>query len=130
MNNFLFSCKKTIFVFSLILFFLINSSGIVKGIANPAAVYCKDLGYDYKIVNTDNGQKGTCLFPDGTTCDAWNFYAGICGSKYSACAKYGYDTKTITNGRNSFSPEYSSCIMNNGKEIPGEIRWFPRAPAP
>ena len=118
MNNFLFSCKKTIFVFSLILFFLINSSGIAKGIANPAAVYCKDLGYNYKIVNTDNGQKGTCVFPDGTTCDAWNFFAGICGSKYSSCAKYGYGTKTITNGRNSFSPEYSSCIMTNGKEIP------------
>ncbi|MEM3139823.1 MAG: DUF333 domain-containing protein, partial [Archaeoglobaceae archaeon] len=38
------------------------------GLANPAAVYCKDLGYSYRIESTPQGQFGICIFPDGTEC--------------------------------------------------------------
>ncbi|UEC41836.1 MAG: hypothetical protein METHAR1v1_80020, partial [Methanothrix sp.] len=41
------------------------------GMSNPAADYCEERGYDYS--------GGRCIFPDGTSCDAWEFYRGECG---------------------------------------------------
>jgi len=43
---------------------------------NPAAVYCKELGYKYEI------KDGVCIFPDGSKCNAWAFYRGECGKKW------------------------------------------------
>ncbi|MCS7144554.1 MAG: DUF333 domain-containing protein [Archaeoglobaceae archaeon] len=53
------------------------------GLANPAAVYCVDLGYKYKVENTPKGQIGVCVFPDQTECDEWAFYRGECGQKWA-----------------------------------------------
>ncbi len=84
-------------------------------IPNPAAVYCKELGYDYKIVKTEQGERGICIFPD-KECEEWEFFKGICGKEYSYCAKHGYDIKTETDGKNPYSPEYAVCIYR-GKKI-------------
>ena len=40
------------------------------GMANPAATYCTNQGYRYS--------DGRCVFPDGSSCDAWDFYRGDC----------------------------------------------------
>ena len=40
---------------------------------NPAAVYCKEKGYVSRINETEAGQQGICIFPDGTECDEWAF---------------------------------------------------------
>ncbi len=61
------------------------------GEANPAAVYCDDLGYQYDIVTTSKGQVGVCMFPDGSSCDEWDFLSGKCGVEYSYCARQGYN---------------------------------------
>lgn len=47
-----------------------ESSGGNIGMANPAAVYCSNQGYEYS--------DGSCVFPDGSSCDAWKFYRGEC----------------------------------------------------
>ena len=48
-------------------------------IPNPAAVYCKNLNYTYEIrTNPDGSQYGVCILPDGTECDEWSYYRGIC----------------------------------------------------
>ncbi len=49
-------------------------------IANPASVYCKQQGYQSKIVTAaDGSQGGLCIFPDGGSCDEWAYYRGQCG---------------------------------------------------
>ena len=57
----------------------------VVGFSNPAAVYCKELGYDYQL----QGNEGYCIFPDETTCPEWDFMNGQCGVEYSSCAQHG-----------------------------------------
>lgn len=86
------------------------------GMANPAAVYCHDLGYEYKIVDTDRGQKGICIFPDKSECEEWQFLTGKCGQEYSYCARQGYDLIVKTDGKNPFSRHYAVCVRKK-KEI-------------
>ncbi|MEW6329454.1 MAG: C1 family peptidase, partial [Candidatus Micrarchaeota archaeon] len=78
--------------------------------ANPAAVYCSQLGYEYKIVKDSSGEYGVCVFPDKTQCDEWRFLEGKCGQSYSYCAKQGYGIKTASDGKDPFSREYAVCM--------------------
>ena len=57
-----------------------TSTAPQEGYANPAAVYCIDQGFDYELVTTDIGVVGMCKFPDGTSCDEWDFLSGKCGT--------------------------------------------------
>jgi len=84
--------------------------GNAPGMADPAAVYCSELGYSYEIVGTGDGQYGVCVLPDGSKCDAWGFLEGTCGQSYSYCARQGYDLITKTDGRNALSREYGVCV--------------------
>jgi len=84
--------------------------GNAPGMANPAAVYCRELGYEYEIVDAAGGQYGVCVLPDGSSCTGWSFLEGKCGASYSYCARQGYDLVTRANGRNPFSRVYSVCV--------------------
>lgn len=53
------------------------------GLANPAAVYCAEMGYEYRIETTKEGQKGICVFPDKTECEEWAFFRGECGQRWA-----------------------------------------------
>ena len=87
------------------------------GTANPAATYCKELGYSYEIVTTyDGSQIGICRFNDIEECEEWDFLKGNCGQEYSYCAQQGYDIETRYDGKDHFSSEYAVCVRN-GKEI-------------
>jgi len=91
-----------------------TGSGLKIGMANPAAVYCEELGYEYKIITDDEGgQRGVCIFPDNSSCDAWDFFAGKCGQNYSYCKIHGCDIETIKDGKNPYSPEYAVCTLPN-----------------
>jgi len=79
--------------------------------ADPAAVYCHELGYEYQVVDGAKGQYGVCDFPDGSSCDAWRFLEGMCGQGYSYCAKQGYGLITKTDGKDSLSRAYSVCVQ-------------------
>jgi putative hemolysin len=83
---------------------------------NPAAVHCRDMGYEYGIVG-DDGQRGICTLPDGEACDAWEFLQGKCGQTYSYCAQQGYRIRTVGDGRDPFSPEYAVCVTGEGAVI-------------
>ncbi|MBI1294081.1 DUF333 domain-containing protein [bacterium] len=49
------------------------------GIGNAAAIYCEAQGYVYEIRSGEDGnQCGTCVFPDGRTCNSWMFFHGEC----------------------------------------------------
>jgi|GEM_PF-3227266 hypothetical protein len=89
-----------------------SASGEKYEIANPAAVYCEEMGYKYTIVGSNNGQHGVCTFPDGSKCDAWDFLNGNCGVNFSYCEKSG--GKLISGKNCSFSSECSFCILSDG----------------
>ncbi len=49
------------------------------GIANPASVYCEDLGGEVEIRKlADGSERGFCLFDDQSECDEWEFFRGEC----------------------------------------------------
>jgi parallel beta-helix repeat protein len=93
-----------------------NQDGMI-GSANPAAVYCLELGYEYRVINEPFGQKGVCVFPDGSECEAWAFLEGKCGQEFSYCEKCGYSMQTMNDGQNPFSREYAVCVSKEGKRI-------------
>jgi C1A family cysteine protease len=93
----------------------LGCDGNAPGMANPAAVYCQELGYEYEIVDASEGQYGTCIFPGGSQCNEWSFLQGKCGRNYSYCARQGYDLITKTDGKNPFSREYSVCVGDRGE---------------
>lgn len=86
------------------------------GIANPAAVYCDELGYQYRIAKTAQGERGECVLP-GYVCDDWDFLSGKCGKEHSYCARLGYQTQVRTDGKNPFSPEYAVCVSADGRTV-------------
>jgi len=88
----------------------LRCDGNALGMANPAAVYCRELGYEYEIVDADRGQDGICVLPNGSSCGGWSFLEGSCGGSYSYCARHGYGWATKTDGRNPFSRTYSVCV--------------------
>lgn len=53
------------------------------GLANPAAVYCQEMGYKLETrTRGDGGQYGVCIFPDRKECNQWAFFRGECGVEY------------------------------------------------
>ncbi|MBU2520280.1 MAG: right-handed parallel beta-helix repeat-containing protein, partial [Nanoarchaeota archaeon] len=87
------------------------------GMANPAAIYCRELGYEYKFVDSSKGKSGVCVFPDETECGQWQFLQGECGQEWSYCAINGYNIITKTDGKNSISKDYAVCVDKDDKEI-------------
>ncbi len=68
--------------------FKIMSKHPRTGLANPASVYCKKLGYKLEIKKNDNGgEYGICIFPDGNQCEEWKFFRGECGKEYKKLEK-------------------------------------------
>lgn len=124
--------QHRIFVVSLFLFlmfFLTNSQApiaqpsltepLLVGFSNPAAEYCLALGYDYQ----NDGSDGSCVFPDGGSCNDWAFLTGSCGAEHSFCAQNGWDTVVKTDGNNPFSEQYAVCVDASKAEI-GSVSTF------
>jgi putative hemolysin len=88
----------------------------LQTIREPAAVYCSELGYEYRILqDPDGSQHGVCKLPDHTTCDAWDFLAGRCGQQHNACMRHGLDTVTRPDSGNPFSKEAAICVDADGE---------------
>jgi C1A family cysteine protease len=93
----------------------LSCDGNAPGTADPAAAYCRDLGYTYEVVSTSEGQHGVCVLPDSSRCDAWGFLEGKCGQAYSYCAKQGYDLEIRSDGNNPLSRQYSVCVQDQAQ---------------
>jgi putative hemolysin len=81
--------------------------------ANPAALYCEALCYEYQVVKTPEGERGICVFPSGERCDAWAFYRGEVYPEYSFCARAGYGIAT----RKSATGICAVCVAADGSEL-------------
>jgi len=83
------------------------------GMGNPAAVYCNEMGYEYKVVKTEDGEKGIVTLPDGSECDAWAFYGGECGTEFSYCAKMGWPV--AAEGKSDpIATKCTTCVLPDG----------------
>jgi putative hemolysin len=58
-----------------------------------------------------------CSFPDGSTCEEWDFLTGKCGNEYSYCERNGYGIKTVSQGEDAFTNEYAVCTSSEGEII-------------
>ncbi|MEA3254623.1 MAG: DUF333 domain-containing protein, partial [Candidatus Altiarchaeota archaeon] len=92
-------------------------SVLVLGMSNPSAVYCRQLGYGWGIEETEWGEVGICKLPDGSTCRAWDLLKGKCGREYSYCKREGYELKSVSDSRCSYSRECAVCVLKDGREM-------------
>ncbi len=97
--------------------FAIMLMGFVFSIANPAAVYCEQMGYVSSTVQTDEGEVGMCRMPNGQEVDAWAFYRGEVGTEFSYCVREGYGIKSVTEDMGTWTAQYAVCVLANGTEV-------------
>ena len=90
---------------------------------NPASAYSKFLGYPskYKVDSLGNQLK-VCILPDGSECDEWKFFRGLCAKEFSYCAIKGYQTENHTASTASYA--VCSCKDSSGKEIKIPLQEF------
>ncbi len=55
-----------------------GDEGTEVGMANPASVYCDELGFELEMREEAEGTAGYCKFPDGSECEEWAYYRGEC----------------------------------------------------
>ncbi len=79
------------------------------GVANPASEYCIGVGYSEETRESDSGQYGVCIFPDGTECDSWALFRGECGLDKTYCAQQGYTPEVREGVLTCVFPDGSSC---------------------
>lgn len=96
-----------------------EAEALYAGVPNPAATYCKGLGYEYEIrTSSSGGQYGACVFPDGSECRAWHFLKGKCGQKFSFCEKKGFEIENRVRDMGSWTAEYAVCVFPDRSECP------------
>jgi len=90
-------------------------------IANPAAVYCEEQGYDYQIItNPDGSQSGICVFTDGSECDGQLYYTGECMPQNTTAIQTTNVTISaldILNNVNNALSEVSNIDVNDTGDI-------------
>lgn len=109
--------KKNIFGFVLAFCLVIN---LTYGLLNPAPTYCEQLGYEYFINQTEEGEVGFCKISDDIILDSWDFLKGKVGKEYSYCKLHGYDIKNVNNSDvcpSIYFGECAVCVLDNGTEI-------------
>ncbi|RJP39325.1 MAG: DUF333 domain-containing protein [Desulfobacteraceae bacterium] len=88
-------------------------------LANPAAVYCQQMGYRYEKRIDENGNAhGVCIFPDGSEAGAWEFFRGRAGQQFSYCARQGYGIRTRVQAENGYVTECAECIIFEKEGMP------------
>ena len=108
--------KVSIIVFLVFFMPLYSSLAVSTGMKNPAAAYCVDLGYEYSIVQSDEGDFSVCRFPDGTETEIWKFFSGQESREFNYCTKNGLNTKTVSDERCAYNNKCTLCVLEDGRE--------------
>jgi hypothetical protein len=66
-------------------YWLIKEEPTEVRLANPASVYCEAEGGVLEIRTSADGQRGFCLFDDGSECEEWDFHSGECAKGDIIC---------------------------------------------
>jgi len=71
---------------------------VSTGLANPASVYCGQVGGKTEIKKDATGAEyGICTFPNGSSCEEWALYRGECTPTPSKVANLTSEVKTAVN---------------------------------
>jgi putative hemolysin len=92
----------------------------VAAMKDPSAVYCEAMGYTYTVMQTAEGPAGSCLLPDRTTVDSWQFLQGAAGQQFSYCAKQGYRQQVVRSYRTCGQfglDECLVCVLSDGSSV-------------
>ncbi|MGB2965229.1 MAG: DUF333 domain-containing protein [Anaerolineales bacterium] len=95
----------------------------IADMANPAAVYCSELGYVMESVTRNGGDDADCIFPDESRCGQWDFLSGRCGQESSYCSQQGYKLLEGSNIGTCQFPDGSTCnefLFFTGDCSPGD----------
>jgi putative hemolysin len=92
---------------------------------NVAALYCLTLGYTVVPIETGQGQTGSCVFPDGSSCPEWEFYAGTCGASFSLCAQRKLEQRNKADGNDTYAAAYTACVENGVEVSVSDMLDFP-----
>jgi putative hemolysin len=76
------------------------------GTANPAAVYCQDMGY--ALDGSD------CVFPDASRCEQWSFWRGQCGQAFSFCNLHGGTVASEDVDMGGWTGTWAMCTLPSG----------------
>jgi putative hemolysin len=98
--------KSILAAISILMLLSALSTANEEGSPEPASKYCTDLGFELDL-------NGTCNFPDGTSCDAWEFYRGECGQSHSYCEQHGGRIETKIEDDGSAIYEYALCRFDD-----------------
>jgi putative hemolysin len=104
--------KQTITLMTTLALGLLLMSSFTEGpiMPNPSVEYAKFLGYKVEIRQSSRGgSDGFVIFPDKSECEAWQFYRGLCGQKYSYCVLKGCQTESIKEPYGSGFGQYCAC---------------------
>jgi putative hemolysin len=96
--------------------FLVLCGSGLNAARNPAAVYCRALGFTYSVQQTPEGERGVCRLPDQTEVGAWEFLQGKVAQEYSICRKLGRPMMTVTRSSHCtrlHSDECAVCILED-----------------
>jgi hypothetical protein len=101
--------------------------GTAPGHNNVAALYCLTLGYETDVVRDEkgSGEQGICVFPDGTSCLEWDFYAGTCGADFSLCAMLEAEQRNKDDGQDTYAPNYTACVVDGSEVNVSDLLGFP-----
>jgi putative hemolysin len=116
-----------IYIFIILLGFSLAACEAKDGeITNPASLHCEEQGGTVDIrAAADGGQLGYCVFDDGSECEEWSFFRGICMTGESNlfppvenpasvyCEQQGgtVDIRTITDGS-----QIGYCVFDDSSE--------------
>ncbi len=92
----------------------------VIAMKNPSAVYCEELGYEYVVQVTEEGEMGYCKLPDGKNVSAWEFLEGKVAQEYSYCERKGYVIKTVKDSEKCLkflADECAVCVLKDETEV-------------
>ncbi len=85
--------------------------------ANPASVYCVNIGGTLAIQNGRLGEYGLCNFQDGRACEEWALFRGDCPK--GGVKTTGYDTIAEKYcawvGGKTLAVKDAKCTLPNGK---------------
>jgi C1A family cysteine protease len=111
-------------IFVLILLSLILLSPHAAALANPAAVYCTESGYEYEIKgDTEGDQYGNCVMPDKTKCKDWDFFEGKCGKKFAKQIDISEKLKATELGASQPSKGKKSFALSAPQKISSEYNY-------
>ncbi len=85
------------------------------GIANPAAVYCQNQGGAGETRIFASGERGFCLFSDGSRCDEWDLYRGDCAKGQLKIEILKQGSGALADTGNTVSVHYTGTLLDGTK---------------